>query len=664
MNRLNDVIQYSQEMSLLYVEDNPDAREMTSMILQEFFGHVVTAADGEEGLTLFGEHAIDIVLTDINLPKLSGLEMLREIRKIDQQVSMVVLSAYNDASYMEESIAIGVDGYLKKPIDVDAFFDLVSRIVQKYRFDNEMKMRMDFLEAHQQATELNALISKTDPNGVITYVNDAFCAVSGYSREELIGQNHNIVRHPDNPSEIFEEMWDTIKKHKQVWRGVVRNRAKNGKSYYVDSLIMPVLDLDGNVVEYISPRNDITDIMQPSRQLQNALKQFQEQALLYLKLKHYEMLEEFYDDAMMERIQEKIALFLQAQCSRLYSFDRIYSLGNGEYALLVSPPDHSGDADVEHFVTQLREFQRQSEEEVVEIDGIKVRASFRISVVYENDRILESAKLGLKQMLLNHTSFIIANGLAIKEKSRTEANMKMVDTIQTAISDSRVVACFQPIIDNQTRRIVKYESLVRLADGGDELIAPWAFLDVSKKCGCYPQITEKVIHNSFEILQQTDADISINLSVADIEHRPTRTMILDFLETNKADAGRIVFELLEDEMTQDYDRIHAFATQVKAYGVRIAIDDFGAGYSNYERLLSYRPDILKIDGSLIRAIDKDNYTHSIVKSIVTFAKEQNLEIVAEFVESEAVFARVKELGIEYSQGYLFGKPERFCHSPE
>ena len=112
-------------------------------------------------------------------------------------------------------------------------------------------------------------------------------------------------------------------------------------------------------------------------------------------------------------------------------------------------------------------------------------------------------------------------------------------------------------------------------------------------------------------------------------------------------------------MTRNYQRIHAFATEVKNYGARIAIDDFGAGYSNYERLLSYRPDILKIDGSLIRTLDRNSYSLSIVKSIVTFAREQGLETVAEFVENETIFEIVKELGIEYSQGYLFGKPQYF-----
>ena len=657
--QLDEVIQYSQKMTLLYVEDNPDAREMTAMLFEELFGKVVMAASAEEGLRLFEAHSFDMIVTDITLSELSGIEMLREIRKQDSRVSMVILSAYGNEDYLAASIKIGVDGYLKKPIEMDAFLELISRIAQKHHFDHNIRTRIDFLEAHQQATSLGALISKTDPKGIITYVNDAFCEVSGYAQEELVGKNHNIVRHPDNPSEMFEEMWRTIKAEKKVWRGVVRNRAKDGKSYYVDSLIMPILDPDGNVIEYISPRNNITDIMQPSRQLQSALKQFHEHALLYLKMKDYDIFEGFYDTETLERIQEKLAQFLQKKISELYTFDRVYALGNGEFALLIIYPDYYGKKGSDTLLEdELTHLQTHLEEETISLGAIHVRASLMISLVYENDRVLESAKLGIKKLIEQRKDFIVANRFASFEQARARDNMKMVRKIREAIDRSRIVSYFQPVIDNQTGDIVKYESLVRLKDAHDEIFSPFDFLETSKRCGCYPHITEKVLQNSFAILKQTEADISINLSITDIEHRPTCTAITDFLKNNMTLAPRIIFELLEDEMTRDYQHIYAFATQVKMFGARIAIDDFGAGYSNYERLLSYRPDILKIDGSLIHTLAQNTYSLSIVKSIVTFAKEQNLKTVAEFVENDTVFQIVKELGIDYSQGYLFGKPQQ------
>ena len=99
--------------------------------------------------------------------------------------------------------------------------------------------------------------------------------------------------------------------------------------------------------------------------------------------------------------------------------------------------------------------------------------------------------------------------------------------------------------------------------------------------------------------------------------------------------------------------------KLRSLGVKIAIDDFGTGYSNFERLLEYKPDIIKIDGSLIKNIQTNRHNRSIVEMIVTFAKKQHIQTIAEFVESEEIFHIVQALGIDYSQGYAFGKPELF-----
>jgi EAL domain-containing protein (putative c-di-GMP-specific phosphodiesterase class I) len=182
-------------------------------------------------------------------------------------------------------------------------------------------------------------------------------------------------------------------------------------------------------------------------------------------------------------------------------------------------------------------------------------------------------------------------------------------------------------------------------------------LDISKKGGYYSKITSMILDNSFAAIKQTNIDISINISALDIEQEPTRQKIFNLLKEYKNDANRVVFELLEDEGVKDFDIIKEFIKDVKKYGVKIAIDDFGAGYSNFERLLDYQPDILKIDGCLIKNITQDNYSLSVVKTVVTFAKEQNIQTVAEIVENEETFELLANLGIDYTQGYYFGKPE-------
>lgn len=113
------------------------------------------------------------------------------------------------------------------------------------------------LKQYKEAIEKSNIISKTDVNGIITFVNDEFCNISGYTKSELIGQNHNIVRHPDVPKEKFSLLWDTLK-NKNIYKDTVKNRAKDGSTFYVNSTIIPILDENENIVEYIAIRYDVT----------------------------------------------------------------------------------------------------------------------------------------------------------------------------------------------------------------------------------------------------------------------------------------------------------------------------------------------------------------------------------------------------------------------
>jgi EAL domain-containing protein (putative c-di-GMP-specific phosphodiesterase class I) len=215
-------------------------------------------------------------------------------------------------------------------------------------------------------------------------------------------------------------------------------------------------------------------------------------------------------------------------------------------------------------------------------------------------------------------------------------------------------------LNNKTKVIEKYESLVRLVDESGTVLTPHSFLDISKKGSYYNKITHRVLENSFRILDHISTEISINLSSLDIEKEETRRILYELLEKYEKDNSRVVFELLEDENVKDFAVIKRFIKKVKNLGVMIAIDDFGAGYSNFERLLEFEPDILKIDGSLIKNIASDPYSRNIVETIVSFAKKQKIITIAEFVENEEIFKILYDLGVDYSQGYYFGEPKNIA----
>ncbi|MCD8541183.1 MAG: EAL domain-containing protein [Aliarcobacter cryaerophilus] len=172
------------------------------------------------------------------------------------------------------------------------------------------------------------------------------------------------------------------------------------------------------------------------------------------------------------------------------------------------------------------------------------------------------------------------------------------------------------------------------------------------------ELSRIIISKSLDNLLKTQKNITINLSFKDILNYEFIDYLDNVLEKLKfEDRNRLVFEILESENLSDYDFLEEFVLKYKKLGVKIAIDDFGSGYSNFIRIIRLKPDYLKIDGSLIKNIDKDNNSYEIVKSIIAFSKTLNIKTIAEYVHSEEIFNLLLELDVDEFQGYYFGKPD-------
>ncbi len=653
MNELSDIVKTTKKLTLLYVEDNKSVRESTLSILNDIFKETISASDAQIALTKFYENDIDIILSDINMPGMSGLDMAESIRNFDKDIPIILLSAHNEIEYFTRGIDLNVDAYLLKPLQINNLFKVLQKVIKKIKFLEDFNNNLVFLNQYQALADSTSAISKTNLEGIITYVNDNFCRLSGYTKEELLGNRHSIVRHPDSSTSIYTDVWHTIKYKKQAWKGILRNISKSEKTYYIDVVIQPILDKDNNIVEYISIKRDITQIMNPKKQLYDFVESAINPILVSIKIEDFEDLENFYGHDIFETFNQ-FAKDLEKLMPEHLNFNKFLSLGNGEYVFLQDIKEVS-ETVIDSLIEELQGYQFIVNELKIDVGEIDYDISILISVASGVDCI-ENVKYGLKSLQQTNQEFIFANDLAKKVKEESENNLKMLKVVKKAIDTLQVVSYFQPIVLNENETIVKYESLVRIIDEDKKVLTPFFFLDIAKKGKYYTNITHMVLDNSFEALTQTDKSISINLSIIDIEKTLTRDKIYALLQTHKDSAHRVVFELLEDENVKDFKNISDFITKVKEYGVKIAIDDFGAGYSNFERLWKYQPDILKIDGSLVRDINNP-YSLSVIKTIISFAKEQDIELVAEYIEDEKIFHILKDLGVEYSQGYYFGKPE-------
>lgn len=243
------------ESTLLYVEDDKEQQNETYTVFKDIFKNVIVASDGLEALDLYNQNRneIDIILTDIQMPNMDGISFIENIRQTDWSLPILITTEMDNLEIIPKVIKLKVSNYLFKPF----FFKTTLKILLEIL---EQLSHLSLLEKHQQELEQlrdiidrQSLVSESDLSGKITYANEIFCNVSGYTQEELIGKPHNIIRHPDVPSNFFEKLWDTIQSG-ETWTGKVKNRAKDGTSYVVEATIFPIFDTDGEIVKYISSR--------------------------------------------------------------------------------------------------------------------------------------------------------------------------------------------------------------------------------------------------------------------------------------------------------------------------------------------------------------------------------------------------------------------------
>jgi diguanylate cyclase (GGDEF)-like protein/PAS domain S-box-containing protein len=528
-----------------------------------------------------------------------------------------------------------------------------------------------FLDGYKTAIDESSIVSKTNPKGIITYANEKFCDISEYSKEELIGKPHNIVRHPDVPKEAFKEMWETIQS-KKVWQGIVKNRKKSGGSYIVDATITPIVNDKGEIIEYVAVRHDITELEKSKElelkvqqtdsltKLQNRGKMLQDlehidsPVLIFININDFGKLNNFYGTKVGDKVLQSVARLLEkvAQTSDVY----VYKLHADEFAIIHSNKSLSNNKYL-NFVTKVIKFIESYKINCK--NGSCINISVTVGIAFSdgnrNKQLLTNANIALKQAKKSNQKYMVYTD-SMRVYENYEKNMLWIEKIKNAIKNDRIVIYFQPIIDNQSDTISKYECLVRLKEANGNVVSPFFFLDIAKNAKLYSQITHIVIEKSFKAFENlTDYEFSINLSIEDIEHKETINFIKEKLSQDPK-PSRVVFEIVESEEIQDYENISNFIKIIKSFGAKIAIDDFGSGYSNFEHILSLDADYIKVDGSLIKNIDHDKESKIIASAIIAFSRKLNTKTIVEFVHNEAVFKMAKELGADYSQGFYLGEP--------
>ncbi len=261
-----------KRLKILYVEDDEIIRNELSKLLLGFFGKVFIANDGEMGLKTFltNQDNIDLILTDINMPKLNGIDMIKKIRDIGSPVPVFFATAYSDSNFLSQAIKLKVYEYIVKPIDIRNFLSSMNELANVLYQEFLIKKQTSDLAKYKEIIDSNNIVIKLDIEMNIIYVNELFCNITGYTSDELIGQEFKILKHPDISVELYNQMYVKILNNKP-WHGKLKNISKEEIVYHTDCYMITTLNSSGEITGAISIQKDITEELSKKRGIQLSL---------------------------------------------------------------------------------------------------------------------------------------------------------------------------------------------------------------------------------------------------------------------------------------------------------------------------------------------------------------------------------------------------------
>jgi EAL domain-containing protein (putative c-di-GMP-specific phosphodiesterase class I)/CheY-like chemotaxis protein len=526
-----------KNVTVLYCEDEQQLREVTRKFLSKVLKKVYVAKDGQEGLELFRDHQqeIDMVISDIAMPRMDGLEMAKEIKKIIPIIPVIIITAYSCSSYLRGALDLHVDKYILKPLNLK---DLIMVMEQSLSYHELRELYRDPLTGLQTGNALN---------------------------------NDLAVR----------------------------------------------------------PR---------------------ESDFALVKIDDFEKLVDLYGETMTHKIIVEVSKVLHGAFEK--DFD-CYRTGTNIFALLAK--ENSGSSST--FVERIKEISNRLRHDGIEIDGTVVRIDTVVAVTKTiSSRAFEFGLSALKNAFKTHCDLCLFEGDHLDKSLDHTENIRWVQRLDHALKRDRFKPYFQPIVETESKKVQKYEALLRFLERDDDgVVAPDTFLEIAQKSNIYPMITRTMLREVIDIIREKGIRIAVNISYIDFINNETIEFIHQQLKEHSREAKRLEFEILESEKIDNYDIAKEFIEMVRFYGCKIGIDDFGRGYSNFSMLEALHVDYVKIDGSLVREIDRSQRQEIVVEGIHAFCKKLGIYTIAEMVSCESEYRAIREIGIDYAQGWYFSK---------
>ncbi|MDR3466836.1 MAG: EAL domain-containing protein [Xanthobacteraceae bacterium] len=538
--------------------------------------------------------------------------------------------------------------------------------------------RQELIE-RQYAIDQAVIVAITDLQGRFIYANDNFCKISGYSRDELLGQNHRILKSGEHPPSLFRELYRRIARG-QVWRGELCNRSKDGSLYWVDTVITPQLGPNGKPAAYMAIRVDVTARKRAEAQvvyaarhdaltgianravllerIEQALQKMQQHdagfAVFLVDLDGFKNINDTLGHAAGDALLKELAYRLKTS---LRDAESVARLGGDEFAIV-----QEGRAVGREEAIDLASRVMDIVSCPFELDGQEVSVGTSIGIALapvhgtSAGELLKKADLALYRVKSEGR-----NGYSFfdEEMSRkVDTRLQLIKDMHGALHRDEFRLHYQPLFDAKTLRPCGMEALVRWQHPVLGLLAPDEFIFLAEETGFMEPLGRWILRKACAdaAAWPDDIRVAVNLSASQFRSGTVFQVAVSALTEAGLAPERLELEITESLFLQNKDSNVAAIQRLKDIGVTIALDDFGTGYASLSYLLMFPFDKIKIDRSFTQGLSTRADCAAVVASILALAKELGISVTAEGVETELQFELLRNAGVDHVQGYLLSRP--------
>jgi len=545
-------------------------------------------------------------------------------------------------------------------------------------------------EAERSLRVLNVAVEQSPSSVVITdtgcrmvYVNDTFCRVSGYEREELLGRDMGVLRSGLTPPTVYQEMWGCLAAG-QPWNGDLCNRRKDGTLFWERLTISPVVDASGRTISYLALKQDITlqrgfemaldraanyDSLTglPNRtlahdRLQRHLVEDGTVAVLHVATDNFTRINQSLGQAAGDAVIAALATRLAAVTVET---DTVARITGDEFLVIRAQSGNAWAGDVAE-IDRLANAILWSAAQPIEVEGAALRVTVRVGIALaprdgnnaiEVEKAAYSAALRAREAGGNAFRHF-QQSMDAEARRRFELEVALRDALENDALDLHL----QPFAEVATGRFVGAEALVRWRREGEGYVPPGVFIPVAEAAGLVQEIDRWVIDAAAQAAARLrdrlsrPFPIAVNVSPRDLADRDMLDHLRRVLDRHGLPPDALEVEVTEGIFLAGEEKAGDVLRALSEMGVPIAVDDFGTGYSSLAYLRRYPFGKLKIDRSFVTGMDQDPKLTGLVNAVASMAKHLGLKVTAEGVEREEELALLRQTGCDLVQGYLLARP--------